>query len=262
MAAVALPRFDNPPIVETVFAMQIREIPSLSAARVGQLWGDSLIKRFPNTVEQERYEPPIEQPGAGTAMRLTFRPRPSVRSWFLGDNELVQLQSDWVAYNWKRSSRSAEYPHYDDRRRSFADIVQSVDSFVRAELDAELVPTQVEATYVNVINTSDIPGGGRLSRVLESVGPARGAFLPPAENAQLVSTHAISKDGAEVGRLHVDATASDESVRLALTARGAPLEPTIEGALAFLDIGHQWIVESFKDLTTETMWQYWQIVKG
>ena len=42
-----------------------------------------------------------------------------------------------------------------------------------------------------------------------------------------------------------------------LFARGAPIGDGLEGALAFLDLGHDWLVRAFKSLTTLEMHKEW-----
>jgi hypothetical protein len=45
---------------------------------------------------------------------------------------------------------------------------------------------------------------------------------------------------------------------LTLTARGRPIGEGIEGALAMLDIGREWIVRGFASVTTRTMHDVWR----
>ena len=44
---------------------------------------------------------------------------------------------------------------------------------------------------------------------------------------------------------------------LTLTARGAPIGDNLEGAFAFLDLGHRSIVLGFDELTTDLMHSVW-----
>jgi hypothetical protein len=66
-----------------------------------------------------------------------------------------------------------------------------------------------------------------------------------------------------VGRLHIAAEPafrrSDSSpiVVLTLTARGRPLGVGLDGVLAFLDLGHEWIVRAFDSVTTSKMHRIW-----
>lgn len=66
-----------------------------------------------------------------------------------------------------------------------------------------------------------------------------------------------------VGRLHVElrpGTRKSDDAKLfvlTLTARGEPPSPDAAGLLAFHDLGHEWIVRGFTDLTTERMHEEW-----
>lgn len=42
-----------------------------------------------------------------------------------------------------------------------------------------------------------------------------------------------------------------------MTARGRPTAESVEGVLAFLDLGHERAVRSFVDLTTDAMHELW-----
>jgi hypothetical protein len=42
-----------------------------------------------------------------------------------------------------------------------------------------------------------------------------------------------------------------------MIARGKPLSPDVDGALRFLNIGHEWIVRGFTELTTPEMHSKW-----
>ncbi len=49
---------------------------------------------------------------------------------------------------------------------------------------------------------------------------------------------------------------------LELTARGAPIGTGVEGARSFFDVGHEWIVRGFRDLTTPHMHTIWRLTNG
>ncbi len=49
---------------------------------------------------------------------------------------------------------------------------------------------------------------------------------------------------------------------LELTARGAPTGIGMEGAQSFFDVGHDWIVRGFRDLTTSDMHKIWRLTNG
>ena len=44
-----------------------------------------------------------------------------------------------------------------------------------------------------------------------------------------------------------------------LTARVMPRRSTVDGAMKALDVGHEWVVMGFKDLTTSEMHKHWEL---
>jgi len=50
-----------------------------------------------------------------------------------------------------------------------------------------------------------------------------------------------------------------EAVQLRLTARGAPDTPDLDGVLAWMDVGREWIVRGFADITSPSAHALWQL---
>jgi hypothetical protein len=70
-------------------------------------------------------------------------------------------------------------------------------------------------------------------------------------------------DTVPVGRLHSVTTpryrvdTMEPVYVLEMVARGQPLGPGLDGAVALLDLGHEYIVRGFADLTTRRMHEVW-----
>lgn len=267
MTNSSFPEFDRPPVVETVLSVRFREITKLVGARVGQFWDRHLREELPDLQERPPYQAPVERTSGDDAvvlqMQLSGAP-PMSRTWLVGGNSLVQIQSDWFAYNWRRTPDEPDYIRYPAARERFGVWLNDLGEFVQQELGRALVPTQCEVTYVNQIElTVEDLAQGPLGAVLRGIVPTNGAFLPVPVQAETTTSYLINSPAGEpVGQLHINAEsvrASRESrgVRLVLTARGRPLAEGIEGALAFCDLGREWIVKGFKDCTSEAMWDRW-----
>ena len=126
----------------------------------------------------------------------------------------------------------------------------------------ELELNQREITYVN-----HIPASGAWSQHGELgfvapllVGEMRGAFLPDPEDIALQVRYPI-QDGESLSRLYVVASpvvsmpSRDPAFRLTLTARGR----LTDGALRFqLDLGREWIVRGFTEVTSQRMHELWE----
>lgn len=102
-----LPEFDDPPVVETVLSVQFRELPKLGVAQIIRFWERELAAELPEVEQQPPYNIPIERFGDefdGGPVRLAIaQDFPSPRFWFSSGSDLVQIQPDWFAYNWRKA---------------------------------------------------------------------------------------------------------------------------------------------------------------
>lgn len=267
-----LPEFDDPPVIETVMAVRFRELPDFTSARVGQFWERHLVQDFPISEDRPPYAAPVERFGEDGAafelqLKLTEIPPPT-RAWFIGGNEVIQLQSDWFAWNWRRTDAEPDYIRYARGRERFEQWVGELAGFIGRELQKPLLPIQCEVTYVNHVTlTGEDLSLGPLGAAIEGIRPSALSYLPVPEGAQAAWSYLMPDSGRGRGRLHVsaasvaDASSGGRGIRLVLTARGRPVDENIVSALAFLDQGHEWVVHGFKDVTSETMWNRWRLRK-
>jgi uncharacterized protein (TIGR04255 family) len=260
------PEFRDPPVIEVVLAVTFRPIPGFRIVHYGQLWERHFKEAFPTVLEQARVQPLIEQldsPGRGAELTLELAMTPPLpRAWFIGPDasQLVQVQNDWFARNWRKVEADREYPRYPNLRQPFAkDFRQFVD-YVRQAVLEPVEPTQCELSYINHIVA---PDGLQLSDILTIVQHRPTDDLPSPEAMRLAVQYVIARGDEAVGRLHVTA---EPAVRradgrpvtvLTLTARGRPLSRDLDGVLAFFDLGHEQIVHAFERLTTQRMHELW-----
>jgi len=270
MSTEGLPDFEAPPVVETVLAVRFRDVPGLDAPRLVKFWDDCLSTDLPVIEERPPYDAPVEQFGqdSGTSA-VALRIGASVASPRLfcsSGSDLVQLQQDWFAYNWRKTPEKPDYTRYEKGRAKFERWLTEFGFYVRESLGgAGLVPTQCEVTYINHIPlTVEDLDGGPFGAVLRDVQPRYGAFLPSPETSRHASAYVIpGTEGSPVGRRHVAvdrAGAGEERqpiVLLSLTARGAPRGSEVSAVLEFLDLGRRWIVKGFLDMTTAEFHRRW-----
>lgn len=157
--------------------------------------------------------------------------------------------------------RSTRYPRYEGVRAKFRDEVSRFQHFLSDEKLGQVVVNQCEVTYVNHIE----PCGawhrfGQIEGVLRTRTARGRSFLPEPEGGRIEQRFVIRSDsGGPSGRLHTSLasawTAEGQSpiLVLTLTVRGAPIGRGIDGAFAFLDLGREWIVKGFAELTTTDM---------
>jgi uncharacterized protein (TIGR04255 family) len=272
-----LPNFENPPVVEVVLSIQFEHIARLRTAQIGLLW-TKLRAEFPKVEELAPIAPVIESFGPPTAGRVGFRFEaldvpPLARVLFLNDSQdqLVQIQPDRLLHNWRKTTGAQPYPRYGAIREAFLRELGLFQEFLAQESVGPLRINQCEVTYVNHI----LPAGawvehGDADKIFRVLGkPMAGPFLPAPEDVGMQLRYVIRRDeGTPLGRLHVSIQPgwlkpeNAPMYVLELTARGAPVGADVAGARSFFDIGHDWIVRGFKDLTTSTMHETWRLTNG
>ena len=115
---------------------------------------------------------------------------------------------------------------------------------------------------MNPIETGDLwPQAGDLSHLLAPwSGIGSDDFLPTPDEVRVATRYTLPDPGGwlaiETGP-GINRFTGDEVLMLQLSARGRPADETFEGALAFLDLGHDWIVNGFKSITTTEAHERW-----
>ena len=73
--------------------------------------------------------------------------------WFLTEDgtQLIQIQRDRFAFNWRMLDTDRQYPHYAQVRDDFVRQLEKFFEFLREEGLEDPNPDQVELTYVNHI---------------------------------------------------------------------------------------------------------------
>jgi len=265
MSSSPLPKFGNPPVVEVALSILFDPLLGFRSAHAGLLW-ERIKDQFPVTEDQPELPPAIEEPSAFSPPqppRLEIMERPRLRTWFQNADgtQLLQIQHNRIAYNWKRGINAVPYPSYETVEQRFRELLPVFMEFINRQRLGDLVPIQAEVTYVNHIRENH----QKIGEVF-TVWPLRdsNAFLPPPEDVRMVARYPITNERREfVGRLMAEVQpaylTSDrtEVISLNMIARGKPDSQTIDGAFGFLNRGHEWIVRGFVELTTSAMHAKW-----
>lgn len=187
------------------------------------------------------------------------------RSWFLDQtkNQLIQIQSDRFIRNWRQLDGTEPYPRFPPLLQKFEDEWDGFGRFLAEENIGAISLNQCELTYVNHIER----GAGwqefsELDKVFSLFRAAKqSAFLPAPEVANWGARYNLPEGR---GRLHVQLNpvfrSRDLKLVLAFTliARGAPADNTTKEVLAWFNLGHEWIVRAFDELTDPHMHQIWK----
>ncbi len=256
----ALPEFVNPPVSEVAMSVQFEPIEGYTNAHSGLLW-----KQYEGFPRMEEHAPlPRAASGSGS-IEFTLTDKPRVRTWFINDEdtELVQVQQDRFARNWrKRGDR--EYPRYERVREGFLASWSVFKAFVERELQATPRVDRCELVYVNHIRADSFEANLEPHRVLNRLTPATGGFLPALQQWSWFSSYNFSHE-VQDGELRIQAAPGwiEEErlpiVVLTLVARGVPSDGSDDALVRFFDSARQWIVKGFTEITTEEMHELWQM---
>lgn len=266
-----LPDFANPPVVEVALAIQFGS-PIFDPLVLGSYWA-RIRGEFPLREEQPPLPPMHEDfgvPALGDPIRVELLNRPPMpRYWFMSadQSELIQVQRDRFALNWRKTPGAEDYPRYPKLRERLE--VRLRQLLATLDADVATTPDWCEVTYINHIEPEV---GTRVrpepDRVLKVFQTPDAKFPPMPEDTQFAQRFLIPdprNPENPLGRLSASLTSAFRLTDmspiyvLTLTARGRSLSEDVDGALAFLDIGRKWIVLSFEGLTTENMHESWQI---
>jgi len=223
-------------------------------------WG-RIRDRYP----LQQVKPPLPQqfeefPPAPTLSNIELSSEPDARFWCVSSSntELIQIQRDRFIRNWRRGETDVEYPSYERLRPKFE---QEWEGFLRFLAEEDLGRPTVNQCEITYINHIDLGLGWRTfedpSKILKIVPPPlQGDFLPRPEML-LVNARYVMPE--KRGRLHIVAQPAiprmggTPLLQLTLTARGEAASSRTSDILAWLDLGHDWIVNGFADITSEQM---------
>lgn len=167
--------FENAPVSEVALAVQFAEPVTDDAFTLGRFW-PTIQSRYPRLESQPPLPPMVEQfdASAGPSVSFQLTDRAVSRYWLLSQDqtELVQVQPDRFAYNWRKEPAETEYPRYARLRERFFELYSS---FVATCADdgRTVVPTWCEVTYINPIETGSSEGRPDLSTILKRLRPVQ-----------------------------------------------------------------------------------------
>ncbi len=268
-AVKPLPEFDRPPVSEVALSIEFSPLERWGAAHGGLYWS-RIIRDYPRTETHQPIASQIEKFGSDTwqqqpGPKLKMIDPAGIRFWFLTDDEtrLIQIQRDRLIVNWRKVKGTEVYPRYESDirprfKREFASFIGFVQERELGKIDVQ----QCDVTYVN-----DIPLGegwdslSDLPKLLGVCSPLRpGSFLPMMETLFLQGSFEMPHNH---GRFHFATqflkrmTDEREVYQLRLTARGKPDSSSESDVLSWLDIGREWVVRGFADLTTPEAHNLW-----
>ncbi len=261
-----LPDFERPPVVEVALSVQFEPLP-LTARHIAELW-QACRSEFPNWQDQHPIAPAFERfgdrvPDTNAWLNVSQLRRAIFRN-ALG-TELKQYQADRFVRNWTKAPDAPAYPRYESVLSPFVTDFRALIELAEAESLGGLATNQCEVTYVNLIPLGIDPAMTVGSVVSPWSDAFSDSFLQVPESSE-VGSHFLIRGGEQsqpVGRLHIVGRvvtvleSGSRALQLTLTARGQPLSANVEGVVAFMNLGREYIVKGFASFTRAEMHKAW-----
>jgi uncharacterized protein (TIGR04255 family) len=257
------PKFDKPPVVETVIGVQFPELAGFRTPHFGLYW-QTIQSEYQKVEDRPRLDEAVELFPRNIVPKHGFRISGRVlpdRVWYTAQSgsELIQLQPNRFLFNWRRQEPTDSYQSYEKSSSKFLGEFENFCRFChQQELEAPK-PNLCEVTYVNHI----MPEGDESAIDLFATTFTGLAWelsderLPPPESTTFNRVYVIEKGGRKVGRLYAEASIAilqedqgrREFVRLHMTGR---VNHPAEGKVALADslrLAHDWVVNGFASMS-------------
>lgn len=262
-----LPEFKFPPVTETVLGVQFDRLQNFSALHCGMFW-EKVRSDYPKYSAMpplgeafEEFSAPIERKfSVGMEMSV----EPPCRYWLMDESttRLIQIQPDRFITNWRQVKGDEEYIRYTAFKPTFEKEWQRFSEFLRLENFSSPAINQCEVLYVNHIELNNVVRDvGTIDQLVKFWTSQKYEFLPGPEMIVVNMNYVMP---GERGRLHVTLEPKirtrDRKVvlQLSLLARGKPVSSDLPDVLDWFDMGREWIVRGFTELTTEQMHTLWE----
>ncbi|OYZ99648.1 MAG: hypothetical protein B7X99_07155 [Rhizobiales bacterium 17-65-6] len=262
------PEYGRPPVSEVALSIEFSPLERWTASQA-LLYGKLLQEDYPQMEIRPALPSQIEKFGDANwqapQVRLEVMNPEANRFWFLAEpsNWLIQLQQDRFIVNWRKVSGEEVYPRYlSSIRPRFEKELQRFLAFLEQQGLGSVNVRQCEVTYVN-----DMYRGREWETLSEGIaflsflsGFGKGKFLPPPEALSVAGSYLLPE---EKGRLHFSVNhvlrepGNKEALQLRLTARGKPESSSAENVMRWLDMGREWIVRGFDELTSDRADKVW-----
>ena len=264
-----LPKFDTPPVVETVLSVQFAPLQKFTDAHAGWFWKNYLDSEWSDVQVAPKIDDQFElfgdemRWGPTGAFRIATGPGSERIQLIRSDNErMIQIQDTRFIYNWKKQEGS--YPSYDELLPEFQRVFTQFKNFTVEAGFGPLIPNQWEVTYVNHIPK------GKLWESVKDWPTIFSALQAPGTNAFELSSEDFRGEwrsiiGGNLGRLYttlsrgrVGSDKGPEIILLQFTARGPTNPEETTDLQNGFRLGHESIVLSFTEMTSDTAHKHWK----
>lgn len=234
----------KPPVIETSLGVQFSDLDDWSPLHHG-LYYAKIRERFPRYETREPIEAIVETfPITGKIRQLQFsRGLPEIRAEFAMEDEstLISIQKNRFSFHWK-GPENGDYPRYHGNKEICRREYHSFLDYCHEATLGEIKPLICEAMYLNRISPKD---NESLSELCENVfGLSLGEFEATTVNRTYVMSENRGRIYAEINSVQTE----DPHITFKLTSRVRHINGD---ALATIDSAHDWLIEKFRELTTD-----------
>src|SRR2546429_152509 len=161
------PKFDAPPVVETVLSVQFSSLPGFATAHAGWFWKEYLEKltedsrlKWTQAVDAVRLEDQFERFGSEDVWGPPFslkavQSQPNRTQLIRADGErMVQIQDTRFILNWKK--QTGAYPSFKPLLEEFRVTLHAFESFAVEGGFGNLSYNQWEIVYVDHLNKGEL----------------------------------------------------------------------------------------------------------
>jgi len=247
--------FDEAPIKEVALGRTFLPRADFLIPHYGAFWSQ-LRDRYPKV----EHASPIVEP-SDVLNESVFLPR----VWLISDDSasLVQLQQNRLHLNWRQTERMNAYVRFPAIKKEFIDVWGKFEEFVLTTTGQPIQPVGAELTYTNFIEVVGATSANEIAQeaLLDWGWAKQERFLSPPKAFAHNYTFGLpnGNDSLNVAIAAVRRKDSNsEALKLELTVKGkcqsdGSFEEWSNGA-------HDFLVQSFKDLTKPSMHQQWKLV--
>lgn len=253
-----LPKFDNPPVFETVLDLTFKPLAGWEIPYIGLFWSQ-IRSEFPKYTIQPPLPDEIESFGeASRQINLSFGPLNN-RCWFISksDEWLLQIQNSRFISNW-RYSGTGKYPNYSGFKEHFDNQWAKFTNFLDEEHIAAPQLLQANVTYVNHIDEGILD----LTKVFPAWSLSGNVKMLDKPDAVAINASFPMPD--QKGRLYLKVEPvirnSDMKQLIQMTVTGKVLiaSNSNEDMSEALQLAHDWVVSGFADFTSPEMHTIWK----
>lgn len=266
--------FSDPPVVEVVASVEFSGLSDAAIFSVGTLWSEAFKEEFPNFSLQAPYDVPQERfhSPAPPSLDVQVSRHPRLpRLWLSGPEgspgELMQIQQDWFALNWRKVGPQDAYDRWPRRRASFERYWRAFEGWASSRGE-KLEPKQFEVTYINHVQPIEGLWATHADAAkVFSFGPPAVVDGCPLEQSAWSAEYVIRDGDSPRARTHV-------SVQPGFTAKQGASEPvpvlifevTARGlvrrgdnVLDCLDVGRNAVVRTFVEVSSDEAKRAWGV---